>query len=98
MRRSERSQAIASERVIAYGIIAPRRSNSAHLHRPWRAIIRQSTLRRPDLRQASRICSTLFPGLLFAVLVRWKRQVTRQVHLVVQDTADFNDPPLNDPI
>jgi len=25
------------ERVAGCGIIAPRRSNSAHLHRPWRA-------------------------------------------------------------
>jgi hypothetical protein len=24
-------------RIAGYGIIAPRRSNSAHLHRPWRA-------------------------------------------------------------
>jgi hypothetical protein len=25
------------ERVVGGGIIAPRRSSSAHLHRPWRA-------------------------------------------------------------
>jgi hypothetical protein len=25
------------ERVTGYGIIAPRRSNNARLHRPWRA-------------------------------------------------------------
>lgn len=37
-------------------------------------------------------------GLLFAVLVRGKWQVTLKVHLVVQDTTDFNDPPFDDPI
>src|SRR5258708_22831717 len=37
-------------------------------------------------------------GLLFAVLVRWKWQVMPQVHLVVQDTADFDDPPFDGPI
>jgi hypothetical protein len=56
----------------------------------------QSTLRQPDLRQASRICSMPFPGcragrLTAAALVRWKWQVTPYVHLVVQDAADFDD-------
>jgi hypothetical protein len=40
MRRSARSspsQIYRLERVAGCGIIAPRRSNSAHLHRPWRA-------------------------------------------------------------
>jgi hypothetical protein len=32
------SQICRLERVVGYGIIAPRRRSSAHLHRPWRAI------------------------------------------------------------
>ena len=32
------------ERVADCGIIAPRRTSSAHLHRPWRATVRQSSL------------------------------------------------------
>ena len=28
---------MGSERLVGHSIIAPRRSNSAHLHRPWRA-------------------------------------------------------------
>src|SRR6266699_2898505 len=35
------------ERVAGCGIIAPRRRNSAHLHRPWRANLRQSTISLP---------------------------------------------------
>ena len=41
LRRSARSQAVADlqlERAVGCGLIASRRSNSAHLHRPWRAI------------------------------------------------------------
>jgi hypothetical protein len=42
------------EGAIACGIIAPRRSNSAHLHRPWRAISDQlRRTRRPDDEQAA---------------------------------------------
>src|SRR6266700_1246256 len=37
------------------GIIVRWRSNSAHLHRPWRAILRQSTLAYPNLRWLSRL-------------------------------------------
>ncbi len=33
-----------------------------------------------------------------AAFVRWGRQVTLQVHLVVKDAADLNDPPVDDPI
>src|SRR5712671_2126201 len=32
------SETYRLERMAGRGIIAPRRSNSAHLHRPWRAI------------------------------------------------------------
>jgi len=35
------------ERVADCGIIAPRRTSGAHLHRPWRASLRRGTLRRP---------------------------------------------------
>jgi hypothetical protein len=35
------------ERAIGRGIVAPRRSNSGHLHRPWRTTLRRSTPRAP---------------------------------------------------
>ena len=35
------------------GIIGARQTNSAHLHRPWRAILRQSTWPQQDLREGS---------------------------------------------
>jgi hypothetical protein len=35
------------ERVAGSGIIAPRRSSSAHLHRPWRATLHQSATSHP---------------------------------------------------
>jgi hypothetical protein len=41
--RSAKSQSVACSRELARrrrGIIAPRRSNIAHLHRPWRATLR----------------------------------------------------------
>src|SRR5258708_32208468 len=41
------SQIYRLERVAGCGIIAPRRTNSAHLHRPWRATARKGTLPRP---------------------------------------------------
>jgi hypothetical protein len=31
-------QTFQLERIAGYGIIAPQRNYSAHLHRPWRAI------------------------------------------------------------
>jgi hypothetical protein len=39
-------------------------------------------------------CQAACAERLSAALVRWKWQVTLQVHLVVQDTADF-DPPFD---
>jgi len=38
------SQLRRQERVTDFWIIAPRRTNSAHLHRPWRAILRFCTI------------------------------------------------------
>jgi len=45
--RKRREQVGIASRAMAWLVIAPRRSSSAHRHRPWRAILRQSTLRRP---------------------------------------------------
>ena len=67
MRRSERSQAIAGcrlERVIGYSLIAPRRSDSAHLDRPWRAIF-QNLVRFPN--------AYLIATLARAGLIVWAR-------------------------
>ena len=41
------SQTCRLERAAGCGLIGERRKNSAHLHRPWRATVRQSTLKRP---------------------------------------------------
>jgi hypothetical protein len=41
------SQLHRLQRVAGCRIIAPRQTNSAHLHRPWRATLRQSTLPPP---------------------------------------------------
>jgi hypothetical protein len=50
-RRSAKSQVFEVLPIKAgdCGIIAPRRSNIAHLRRPWRAIPRQSTPEHPKL-------------------------------------------------
>jgi hypothetical protein len=37
--------------------------------------------------------SQQFRRTVIAALARWKRQVTLQVHLIVQDSADFDDSP-----
>src|SRR5216684_3632362 len=48
-------------RGIECRIIAPRRSNSAHLHRPWRATARQSTMSRPATSRCSAIVRCFVP-------------------------------------
>lgn len=85
------SQICRHDRIVGRGIIAPRRSNSADLHRPWRAIYdpRQSTLEYPDLRQVSR---SRFAPELFATLVGGRWNVALKVHAVVQDTDDLDRP------
>jgi hypothetical protein len=75
------------ERIAGYGIIAPRRSNSAHLHWPWRT----STSEHANL-------SGIAPGeptanlqrALFGIVVGGKWKVTLKVHPVVQDSYDFD--------
>ena len=47
MQDRRQSQYCRLERVAGCGIIAPRRTHSAHLHRPWRANLRQSTREHP---------------------------------------------------
>src|SRR5881397_1791514 len=43
------SRIVRLERVAGHSIIAPQRSSSAHLHRPWRAIIRFCTISLPGI-------------------------------------------------
>jgi hypothetical protein len=47
------SQIYRLERVAGFGIIASRRRNIAHLHRPWRATVRQGTLQHSKLRRTA---------------------------------------------
>ena len=56
------SQIWRSKRVVGCGIIAPRRSSSAHLHRPWRATVRFVRFRRRGLPAAIE-CRTSSPQL-----------------------------------
>jgi hypothetical protein len=70
-RRSARSRGVATLPVGARAEllhIAPRRSNSAHLHRPWRAIFANSA--NPAAAPAERDCCYIFSLICFLDAVK----------------------------
>ena len=72
------------KRVAGCGIIGPQRTNSAHLHRPWRATVRQTTKSRPAATHSHTIVLQTTTG----------RQANRKKHAVDFRTAAkvFLDP------
>jgi len=69
--------------VLGYGVIAPRRSNSAHLHRPWRATQEYATdAKRLRFYSASRCDGGSFFGV--------RASVPTWLHAFVQHPHDFH--------
>src|SRR5262249_31618060 len=67
------------ERIPGSGIIAPRRSYGAHLHRPWCATS-------PERAGVSK----LLPRALFGALVEGRWNVALKIHSFVEETHDFD--------